>query len=118
MGEVYLDNSSTTMVCREAADKVMEMLTDNYGNPSSLHAKGFRAEQELTAARNEIAALLGVHSEELYFTSGGTESNNISIFGAAYARRKRGNHIVTTMHSFKMSYLISLFIINILKTDL
>lgn len=97
MGEVYLDNSSTTMVCREAADKVMEMLTDNYGNPSSLHAKGFRAERELTAARNEIAALLGVHGEELYFTSGGTESNNIALFGAAHARKKRGNRIVTTM---------------------
>jgi len=97
LGEVYLDNSSTTVVCREAADKVMEMLTDNYGNPSSLHTRGFRAEQELTAARNEIAALLGVHAEELYFTSGGTESNNLAIFGAAYARRKRGNHIVTTM---------------------
>ncbi len=97
MGEVYFDNSSTTMVCREAADKVMEMLTDNYGNPSSLHTKGFRAEQELTAARNEIAALLGVRPEEIYFTSGGTESNNISLFGAAYARRKRGNHIVTTI---------------------
>ena len=97
MGEVYLDNSSTTIVCREAADKVMEMLMDNYGNPSSLHAKGFRAEQEMTAARNEIAALLGAHSEEIYFTSGGTESNNIALFGAAYARRRRGNHIVTTM---------------------
>lgn len=97
MGEVYLDNSSTTSVCRAAADKVMEMLTDNYGNPSSLHTKGFRAEQELTAARNEIAALLGAQSEEIYFTSGGTESNNIALFGAAYARRRRGNHIVTTM---------------------
>lgn len=97
MGEVYLDNSSTTVVCREAADKVMEMLTDNYGNPSSLHAKGFRAEQEMTAARSEIAALLGAQSEEIYFTSGGTESNNIAVFGAAYARRRRGNHIVTTM---------------------
>jgi len=97
LGEVYLDNSSTTIVCREAADKVMEMLMDNYGNPSSLHAKGFRAEQEMTAARNEIAALLGAHSEEIYFTSGGTESNNIALFGAAYARRRRGNHIVTTM---------------------
>jgi cysteine desulfurase len=97
LGEVYLDNSSTTVVCREAADKVMEMLTDNYGNPSSLHAKGFRAEQEMTAARSEIATLLGAHSEEIYFTSGGTESNNIALFGAAYARRRRGNHIVTTM---------------------
>ncbi|MGX8701928.1 cysteine desulfurase family protein [Caproiciproducens sp.] len=97
MGEIYLDNSSTTMVCREAADKVMEMMTDNYGNPSSLHTKGFYAEQELSAARQEIADLLGVLQEEIYFTSGGTESNNLAVFGAAHALRRRGNHIVTTM---------------------
>lgn len=97
MSEVYLDNSATTQVCPQAAEKVMELLTENYGNPSSLHARGFRAERELTAAREEIAALLGASAEELYFTSGGTESNNLALFGAAYARRKRGNHIVTTM---------------------
>ncbi|MBW7573095.1 cysteine desulfurase family protein [Caproiciproducens faecalis] len=97
MGEIYLDNSSTTMVCREAADKVMELMTNNYGNPSSLHTKGFYAEQELSAARQEIATLLGVQQEEIYFTSGGTESNNLAIFGAAHAMRRRGNHIVTTM---------------------
>ncbi|WP_312695029.1 cysteine desulfurase family protein [Caproiciproducens sp.] len=97
MGEIYLDNSSTTMVCREAADKVMEMMTENYGNPSSLHTKGFYAEQELTAARQEIAAVLGVQQEEIYFTSGGTESNNLALFGAAHAMSRRGNHIVTTM---------------------
>ncbi len=97
MGEIYLDNSSTTMVCREAADKVMEMMTDNYGNPSSLHTKGFYAEQELSGARQEIADLLGVLQEEIYFTSGGTESNNLAVFGAAHAMRRRGNHIVTTM---------------------
>ncbi len=97
MGEVYFDNSSTTAVCREAAEKVMEMMTVNYGNPSSLHTMGFRAEQELTAARAKIASVLGAKPEELYFTSGGTESNNLALFGAAYARRKRGNRIVTTM---------------------
>ncbi len=97
MGEVYFDNSSTTAVCREAAEKVMEMMTVNYGNPSSLHTLGFRAEQELTAARARVAAVLGAKPEELYFTSGGTESNNLALFGAAYARRKRGNRIVTTM---------------------
>lgn len=97
MGEIYFDNSSTTKVCREAADKVMEMMTENYGNPSSLHTMGFRAEQELSAARAKVAARLSARPEEIYFTSGGTESNNIALFGAAYARRKRGNRIVTTM---------------------
>lgn len=97
MTEIYFDNSSTTKVCQEAADKVMEMMTVNYGNPSSLHTMGYRAERELTAARNLIAAQIGARSEEIYFTSGGTESNNIALFGAAYARRKRGNRIVSTM---------------------
>ncbi|HEX3039249.1 MAG TPA: cysteine desulfurase family protein [Caproiciproducens sp.] len=96
MGEVYLDNSSTTKVCPEAAEKVMEMMTENYGNPSSLHTMGFRAEREITAARGKIAALAGVKPEEIYFTSGGTESNNIALFGAVHALQKRGRRIVTT----------------------
>jgi len=96
LGEIYFDNSSTTKVCRPAADKVMEMMTEHYGNPSSLHTMGFQAEQELNAARAKIAGRLGARSDEIYFTSGGTESNNIALFGAAYARRKRGNRIVTT----------------------
>ena len=96
LAEIYFDNSSTTKVCPEAAQKVMEMMTENYGNPSSLHTLGFRAEQEMTAARKAVAGFLGVKPEEIYFTSGGTESNNIALFGAAHARRKRGNRIVTT----------------------
>lgn len=97
MAEIYFDNSSTTQVCREAAEKVMEVMTNDYGNPSSLHTKGFQAEQEMRGAREEIASLLGAKPEEIYFTSGGTESNNIALFGAARARKKRGNRIVTTM---------------------
>ena len=96
MAEIYFDNSSTTCVCPEAAQKAVEMMTQNYGNPSSLHSMGFRAEQELRAAREAVASLLGAKDEEIYFTSGGTESNNISLFGAARAGRKRGNRIVTT----------------------
>ena len=96
MGEIYFDNSSTTKVCREAADKVMEMMTEHYGNPSSLHTLGFQAERELNAARAKVADRLGARPDELYFTSGGTESNNIALFGAAHARHKRGNRIVTT----------------------
>lgn len=96
MSEIYFDNSSTTKVCREAAEKVMEVMTENYGNPSSLHTIGFRAEQEMRAARSAVASLLDVRPEEIYFTSGGTESNNIALFGAARARKKRGRRIVTT----------------------
>lgn len=97
MAEIYFDNSSTTQVCREAAEKVMDVMTRDYGNPSSLHTKGFQAEQEMRASREAVASLLGAKPEEVYFTSGGTESNNIALFGAARARKKRGNRIVTTM---------------------
>lgn len=96
MSEIYFDNSSTTKVCPEAAQKATELMLTCYGNPSSLHTLGFQAEQALSAARHSVAAFLGVKDEELYFTSGGTEGNNLAVFGAAYARRKMGNHIVTT----------------------
>jgi len=96
LSEVYFDNSSTTRVCRAAAEKVMEMMTENYGNPSSLHSLGFRAERAMDEARAAVASRLGAEKEEIYFTSGGTESNNIALFGAAHALRRRGNHIVTT----------------------
>lgn len=96
LAEIYFDNSATTRVCPEAAQKALEMMTQNYGNPSSLHAIGFRAEQELRSAREAVAGQLGAQPEEITFTSGGTESNNIALFGAAHARRKRGNRIVTT----------------------
>lgn len=96
MSEIYFDNSSTTKVCEQAAQKVLEMMTEHYGNPSSLHTMGFEAERELTCARTEIAQLLGAKKEEITFTSGGTEANNLAIFGAAHARQKRGNRIVTT----------------------
>lgn len=96
MSDIYFDNSSTTRVCPQAAEKAMEMMTENYGNPSSLHSLGFRAERAMEEARAAVAAQLGAEKEEIYFTSGGTESNNIAIFGAAHAQRRRGNHIVTT----------------------
>lgn len=96
MEEAYLDNSATTRVCAEAAEKVMEMMTVKYGNPSSLHTKGLEAEQEVSAARASVAGMLGVKPEEIIFTSGGTEANNIALFGAAAAKRRAGNRIVST----------------------
>ena len=77
----YLDNAATTAVCREAADKALYMMTDAFGNPSSLHTAGIRAEQELTAARAAVASLIGASPEEIVFTSGGTEANNLAVLG-------------------------------------
>ncbi len=94
MTEHYLDNSATTAVCREAAEKTLEMMTVKYGNPSSLHNKGMEAEEETEKARDIIAKSLGVSPEEIFFTSGGTEANNTAIIGAARAAKRKGNKIV------------------------
>ena len=95
--EHYLDNSATTRVLPEAARKAAEGMVEEYGNPSSLHTRGFRARQELEASRETVAARLGAKPEELYFTSGGTEGNNLALFGAALAKKRQGNRIVTTL---------------------
>lgn len=96
MSEIYLDNSATTKVCRQAAQRVMELMTTTYGNPSSLHTMGFAAEKELTRARTVLAKQLGVAEKEIIFTSGGTEANNLAIFGTVAAKKRWGNKIVTT----------------------
>lgn len=92
--EHYLDNSATTAVSEKAARKAFEIMTQNYGNPSSLHLKGMQAEQELSAARRTVAKCLGALSEEIFFTSGGTEANNIALFGTAEAKKRRGKKII------------------------
>ncbi len=94
--EIYLDNSATTRICSEAVRKMTYVINNIYGNPSSLHSKGLEAEHEITLARKTIADVLGVDFRELYFTSGGTEANNLAVFGAARAKRRVGNRIVTT----------------------
>lgn len=96
MSQTYLDNSATTRVCTAAADAAYRVMTEVYGNPSSLHTLGFRAEQELTAARRQVATLIGAEEGEITFTSGGTEANNLAIFGAVAAHSHDGRHIVTT----------------------
>lgn len=93
---IYLDNSATTRVCDEAAEKVLEMMVSNFGNPSSIHQVGFAAEKEMSEAREAIAKMLGAKSSEITFTSGGTEANNLAIFGAVQAKKRSGNKIVTT----------------------
>ena len=92
----YLDNSATTKPDKAVADKIYEMLTVNFGNPSSFHKEGLNANLELRAAREKIANALSCESEEVYFTSGGTEANNLAILGAAEAGKRKGKRIVTT----------------------
>lgn len=92
---IYLDNSATTPLSEGAKEKIKEML-DVFGNPSSLHSEGLRAEKELTLAREIVAKSLSARADEVYFTSGGTESDNIAIFGAARKNAKAGNRIITT----------------------
>ena len=96
MKDIYLDNSATTKVCPEAAQAVMRLLCQVYGNPSSLHAMGAAAELALSRARQAVAKALGCNQREVFFTSGGTEANNLALFGGAAARRRLGNRIVTT----------------------
>ncbi len=92
----YLDNAATTQTSKAAADKAYSMMRESFGNPSSLHSIGFEAAKEIESTREAVADLIGADSSEIYFTSGGTESNNIAILGAAEALKKRGNKIVTT----------------------
>ena len=94
--EAYLDNSATTQPCKEAVEKMNNALRTCWGNPSSLHSKGIAASELLEEARNNIAKKLSCESDEIFFTSGGTESNNIAVFGAANAQRRRGSRIITT----------------------
>ncbi len=93
---VYLDNIATTKPCEEAIVAINRMITENFGNPSSLHFLGISAMKEVINARESIAKKLDCEKDEIYFTSGGTESNNLAILGAAHKNRRKGNRIVTT----------------------
>lgn len=93
---IYFDNSATTR-CSDGAMKIMqECLQVNYGNPSSLHKMGYKGKDYLKNSRETIAAILKCQPKEIYFTSGGTEGNNLAIKGAAQAKKRLGNHIITT----------------------
>ncbi|MEK3852838.1 cysteine desulfurase family protein [Cytobacillus sp. FSL H8-0458] len=93
---IYLDNSATTKPYKEVLDSYIKVSSEYFGNPSSLHEFGGKAERLLMQAREQIAQLLNVKNNEVYFTSGGTESNNLAIKGTALMHRKRGSHIITT----------------------
>ncbi len=94
--EIYLDNSATTRCYPAVADLVSRVMREDYGNPSSMHKKGIEAERYLRTAREIIAGNLKVNEKELYFTSGGTESDNLALIGAALANQRAGKHLITT----------------------
>ena len=94
--EAYLDNSATTKPCPGARKRLLEAVDLLWGNPSSLHQKGLEAQLLLEEARAFIAKCLSCRESELYFTSGGTESNNLAVFGAANAMKRKGNKIVVS----------------------
>lgn len=94
--EVYLDNSATTRVSEAVKDLMVKLMTEDYGNPSSLHMKGVEAERYIREATDTISKLLKVQPKEIIYTSGGTESNNLALIGVAMANKRAGNHIITS----------------------
>lgn len=96
MYEHYLDNASTTKPCVEAVDAVVRCLTEDYGNPSSLHAMGLNAQRHMDHARESVAKALGCTKDSIVFTSGATESSNIAVLGTARLYGRRRKRVVTT----------------------
>ena len=96
MKTIYLDNAATTRTLPQVLEKMLPYFTEEYGNPSSLYGLGQSASQAVTKAREEIAALIGAKPGEIYFTAGGSESDNWAIKGIAEARAEKGKHVITS----------------------
>ena len=96
MNIIYLDNSATTPIKTEVLQEMMPYLTTEYGNASSLYSVGRNAKRAIEKARNRVAELLNCNHNEIYFTGGGSESDNIALKGFAYANKEKGNHIITS----------------------
>lgn len=92
---IYLDNAATTKPSQRAAEAMMQAVSE-FGNPSSLHGVGLRAEKLISASKENIARTLSVNAKNIYFTSGGTEANNLAIIGTADALKRRGNRVITS----------------------
>jgi len=93
---IYLDHAATTPVHPEVVAAMLPYFTDGFGNPSSIHSFGQEAKAAIEEARDKIASLIGARSEEIIFTSGGTEADNFAVKGIAYANEGKGNHVITT----------------------
>lgn len=93
---IYLDNSATTKPYEGVVAEIASMLTEDFGNPSSMHKLGVASEKKIKAARRTLEKALGAEEKSVYFTSGGTEANNLAVLGVARRLKKRGRHIITT----------------------
>ena len=96
MRQVYMDYSATTPVKKEVLDAMIPYFTEHYGNPSSLYTIGLEAKNAISEARQRLASLIGADEKEIFFTACGTESDNWALFGVSDAKKKKGNHIITT----------------------
>lgn len=120
MNRIYLDNAATTAVAPEVLEAMLPYFTEVYGNPSSIHATGRTAHKAVDQARRQVAAAIGAQPQEIYFTAGGSESDNWAIKGTALAQQRKGNHIITSAiehhavlhtcawlekHGFEVTYL-------------
>lgn len=97
MNRVYLDHAATTPTHPDVVKAMLPYFSDAFGNPSSIHSYGQEAKSAVDEARTRVAKLIGARSEEIIFTSGGTEADNLAVRGVAYANERRGNHIITTV---------------------
>jgi cysteine desulfurase len=93
---IYMDNSATTPVRKEVVEEMLPYLTENFGNPSSIYDPGKVSKRAIEKARQKVADAIGADENEIYFTSGGTESDNWAVKGIAFANRHKGKHIITT----------------------
>ena len=96
MDRIYLDNAATTAVSPEVLEAMLPYFTQCFGNPSSIHSTGRDARRAVDAARRQVAGAIGAQPQEIYFTAGGSESDNWAIKGTAFAKRSKGNHIITS----------------------
>lgn len=96
MKEIYLDHAATTPMAEEVTKKMTVVFNEIYGNPSSVHSHGRKARKLLDEARNTIASSINANEKEIFFTSGGTEADNMAVIGTALANREKGNHIITS----------------------
>lgn len=105
MNEIYFDNAATTRVDEDVVALMAQVMREDYGNPSSLHTRGVQAQLLVERAQKQLLSALGAKSGQVLFTSGGTEANNLALFGAADVKKRRGNRVVTTLieHSSVLS---------------
>lgn len=94
--DIYLDNSATTRAYEQVGDVVRKVMCEDYGNPSSMHYKGVEAEKYIKEAKETLAKILKVQPKEIFFTSGGTEGDNLALIGAARANKRAGKHLITS----------------------